>query len=206
MSESEIEKKILSIDEKYKGRNYVSFTIPDSKCDIYYRLYGKGPRKVIFIMGLATRGDVWDFQADFFEQSHSEHYQIVVYDNRGCGQSTETSGRYTTKMLAQDASYLLDHLKWNNKVNVVGISMGGMIAQELTFINPNRIATLTLIATHAGGSLARVPLSGFFPMIRVVTMKDTEAKLRLLMHVNYGPKTIENKEKHNRLLESGVKK
>jgi pimeloyl-ACP methyl ester carboxylesterase len=67
--------------------------------------------------------------------------------------SETVAGRWTTSMFAKDAISLLDHLKWHENVHIVGLSMGGMIAQEICKADPmpSRIASLTLISTIAGG-------------------------------------------------------
>jgi len=71
-------------------------------------------------------------------------------DNRGTGFSDTANGcRWTTSAMARDAVHVLDDLDWLERVHVVGISMGGMIAQELALMAPERIASLALIATIA---------------------------------------------------------
>jgi pimeloyl-ACP methyl ester carboxylesterase len=76
---------------------------------------------------------------------------VLVFDNRGVGKSTNGSfERYTTKGLARDAIAVIDAVGWTeDKINLVGISMGGMISMELTCMIPDRINTLTLLCTCA---------------------------------------------------------
>ena len=76
---------------------------------------------------------------------------MLTVENRGMGLSDVVPGRWTTNKMARDALYLLDHLGWKENVHVVGLSMGGMIAQELCKVGKGRIASLTLLSTIAGG-------------------------------------------------------
>ena len=75
--------------------------------------------------------------------------RAIAYDNRGSGRSTVTPGPYTTRGLAADATALLDALGIE-RTDVFGMSMGGMIAQELALGWPGRVRRLILGCTHAG--------------------------------------------------------
>ncbi len=75
---------------------------------------------------------------------------MIVYDHRGIGNSSRVEEPFTIAQLAQDAGGLLDALELDS-AHVLGISMGGMIAQELALAQPERIRTLTLGCTYCGG-------------------------------------------------------
>jgi pimeloyl-ACP methyl ester carboxylesterase len=84
-------------------------------------------------------------------KEHEDEFQICIFDNRGCGRSSCPESKFSTSAMAKDTLDLLDHLEWE-KVHVVGISMGGMISQELALLMlpQERLASLALAVTHAG--------------------------------------------------------
>jgi len=86
----------------------------------------------------------------------AERFKVVSFDNRGFGDSEITPGPYTTAQLAGDALALLDALELE-RAHVIGISLGGMIAQELVLAAPERVHKLVLCSTTAGGPAA-VPM------------------------------------------------
>ncbi len=75
--------------------------------------------------------------------------RVIAYDNRGSSATSVTPGPYTTAQMAADAVGLLDHLSLD-RADVFGMSMGGMIAQELAITHPERVDRLVLGCTHAG--------------------------------------------------------
>ncbi len=75
----------------------------------------------------------WQRQTKDFGHTEGDQYSSLVFDNRGIGESDKPLLRYTTFEMARDVVELLDHVGWteSRSIHVVGISMGGMIAQEL---------------------------------------------------------------------------
>ncbi|KAK9709658.1 hypothetical protein K7432_008894 [Basidiobolus ranarum] len=139
--------------------------------NLYYQVRGPedSPKKAFLIMGLFGSNYAWEIQSKFLA---SKGYQVCTYDNRGVGHSDAPSGLYTTKEMALDAAELLEHLGWNSKVSVVGISMGGMIAQELALVaKPGTICCLILTSTHAGMTLT--PFTGLFGVLKGLIAKDS---------------------------------
>ena len=120
--------------------------------------------------------------------------QSVTYDNRGCARSSAPlTIHYTTEQMAKDALALLDHLKWN-QFHVVGVSMGGMIALELGLLASNRVLSLSLLATHAGGIEGRAPLIGVQQILRSLSLRDERAIVENVMQMLYSRKTLTNPE------------
>jgi len=110
--------------------------------DVYYEEHGSGA-PLLLIMGLAADSTAWMFQVPDFAQ----HYRTIVFDNRGVGRTSKPAGPYTIHEMADDAAALLDVLDVP-RAHVVGVSMGGMIAQELTLRHAERVRSLVLACTY----------------------------------------------------------
>lgn len=109
--------------------------------ELYYEEHGNGI-PLLCIMGFATDSNGWLLQVPAF----AERYRTIVFDNRGVGRSAKPTGPYTIHEMADDAAGLLDHLDID-RAHVLGLSMGGMIAQELVLRHPHRVSGLVLAAT-----------------------------------------------------------
>jgi pimeloyl-ACP methyl ester carboxylesterase len=101
------------------------------------------------IMGLAGMMTSWQRQTRYFGHDHGDKYSVLILDNRGVGNSDKLLARYSTSEMAADIVELLDHVGWRGQreVHAVGISLGGMIAQELACAIPSRLASLSLLCT-----------------------------------------------------------
>src|SRR5579863_1940844 len=119
---------------------------------LYYEVHGRG-EPLLMIMGLGSSSATWS--PELIAQL-SRQFQTIVYDNRGTGQSDKPAIPYSLGMFASDAIALLDALKIA-RAHVFGVSMGGMIAQELALAHPSRLQTLTLGCTTCGGKHAVPP-------------------------------------------------
>ena len=84
-------------------------------------------------MGLATFKTSWQRQTKDFGHDQPDNYSCLIFDNRGMGESDKPTMRYSTSEMAKDTLELVDHIGWTNPrdLHVIGVSMGGMIAQEL---------------------------------------------------------------------------
>jgi pimeloyl-ACP methyl ester carboxylesterase len=89
-------------------------------------------------MGLGGMKYAWQRQTKDFGHTKGDVYSSLVFDNRGIGSSSKPTFRYSTSEMAKDVVELVDHLGWtdNRSLHVIGISMGGMIAQELVSSTP----------------------------------------------------------------------
>ena len=111
-----------------------------------------GAVPILLIPGIPAVAGDWDPLALPLSASR----RVIAYDNRGSGGSSVTPGPYTTGLLASDAAALLDRLGVG-EADVFGMSMGGMIAQELAIGWPGRVRRLVLGCTHAGIAHAARP-------------------------------------------------
>jgi len=114
--------------------------------EIYYEQAGIGP-PVLFISG--TGGDL-RLKPNVFDGPLSRHFQVTAYDQRGLGQTDKPDKPYTMADYADDAAHLLDALGLD-QVHVIGVSFGGMVAQEFALRHQSRIRRLVLACTSPGG-------------------------------------------------------
>jgi pimeloyl-ACP methyl ester carboxylesterase len=113
--------------------------------DIYYEVHGEGANLVL-IEGLGTDLWMWFRQLPAF----TPHFRTLVYDVRGIGRSDMPPGPYSHSQNAADLAGLLDHLGWE-RTHVLGISMGGFIAQQFALDYSARVDRLVLVSTAFGG-------------------------------------------------------
>jgi pimeloyl-ACP methyl ester carboxylesterase len=110
---------------------------------LYWESHGDG-EPLLCIMGLGGDSRYWDFQTPTFARRH----RTLVFDNRGVGHSDKPPGPYSIAAMAEDAAAVLD-AAGVGRAHVLGISMGGMIAQELALSHPERVGALVLACTFA---------------------------------------------------------
>ena len=139
--------------------------------DLYYEIHGEGV-PLIMIRGLGSTADHWVAQMPAF----SEKFRVVIFDNRGIGRSDKPDIPYTIGMMAQDTVGLMHALNIR-RAHVLGISMGGMMAQEIAIRYPEMVHGLVLGCTHCGGKHVSPRMkksAGFSGNIFLpVTMKGT---------------------------------
>ena len=114
--------------------------------ELYYERSGTGPR-VLLISG--TGGDLRQ-RPSITDGPLSAHFEVLAYDQRGVGQSSIPEGPYSMADYADDAAHLLSAVGWDEAL-VLGISFGGMVAQELALRHRKRVRKLALACTSSGG-------------------------------------------------------
>jgi 3-oxoadipate enol-lactonase len=148
------------------------------KHQIHYETYGdRAKPPVLLIMGLAVSSKAWDR----LPQILADERFVVVFDNRGTGQSSKEGLAYRMRDLADDAAAVLD-AAGVAQADVFGISMGGMIAQELVLRHPSRVRRLALGATF--GSFRRrdkPPMRSVWDLILLNLGFDSAARLARLL-------------------------
>ncbi len=123
-------------------------TIEANGIDIYYEEHGSG-EPLLLIMGFGGNAATWNPQIEGL----AKHFRVIAFDNRGVGRTSAPDGPYSISQMACDVVGLLDGLDIP-RAHVFGISMGGMVAQELAIDHPTRIDSLILGCTTPGSSRA----------------------------------------------------
>jgi pimeloyl-ACP methyl ester carboxylesterase len=142
--------------------------------DINYKVYGSGP-PVLLIMGLGGRGDAWQ---PFAEALAAAGHTAIHFDNRDVGWSSLVEDKvYEIADMAADAIGLLDHLGIA-RTDILGISMGGIITQEILLRAPERVRRAVLLATTPGGPNAVHPANEVAALLLQRAQGDPVALLR----------------------------
>jgi len=115
--------------------------------DLYYERAGSGG-PLLFISG--SGGDL-RVRPNQMQSPMAKQFDMVSYDQRGLGQTTKPDSPCTMADYADDAAALMDALGWQ-QVPVIGVSFGGMVAQEFVLRHPERVSRLVLACTSPGGA------------------------------------------------------
>jgi pimeloyl-ACP methyl ester carboxylesterase len=153
---------------------------------IHYDVHGDGePLLCVHGLGVDRRG--WVLQIGPW----SEQHQVVVFDNRDVGESSYVAEEYGPQDMAKDALALADHLGLES-FHLLGISLGGMVAQHLALEHPERVRTLTICVSHGGsGTYGAVRGRLLGEMMQGLTREDRVDQLMLLC---YTEAFFENKD------------
>ena len=151
--------------------------------ELFYELSGSG-EPLLMIQGMSATRLAWG--RPFLEELERS-FECTVFDNRGMGLSGQAELPFTTADLAADTAGLLDALGMES-AHVLGISMGGMIAQELALAHPERIRTLTIGASYCGGPQSSLMAPEDLQMLGTAFASgEREQVFRAMWEINLSP-------------------
>ena len=150
-------------------------TTPVGDIKIAYKIYGHG-EPLIMIMGFSGTMDFWDARVI---KKLAEHYQVIVFDNRGMGLTSDSPKEYTIKLFADDTAGLMKAIKIK-RAHILGWSMGTNIAQELVLDYPEMTDKLILYAADPGGQEAIQPIPEVMQKLNDTSGTTRERGLRSL--------------------------
>ena len=132
-----------------------SGTVRANGQELYYEIHGEG-QPLVLVMGIGYDSSLWTLAQ---VPALSQKFQVVIFDNRDAGRSSQATSPYTIADMADDTAGLMDALDIK-KAHVCGLSMGGMIAMEFALRHPRRLDRMIL--TGAPGAPAR---AAFHPIM-----------------------------------------
>jgi 3-oxoadipate enol-lactonase len=142
---------------------------------LYYESHGRGS-PLILIRGLGSNADHWYAQVPDL----SRHHRVITFDNRGIARSGDPGKPFTLRDMARDTITLLDALEIG-QAHVLGLSMGGMVAQEMAIEYPQRLRGLVLVVTHCGGRRQILAADAIRQKIhRLVVLGDPDAWVEMI--------------------------
>jgi pimeloyl-ACP methyl ester carboxylesterase len=153
---------------------------------IWYRVFGEGGRgdDVVLVQGLGLSSRFWFDQPELLSGDPERPCRVLVLDNRGTGRSDKPRPPYRMAEMADDVVAAMDAAGMRRAV-IVGISMGGMIAQHVALRHPKRVDGLVLLATTPGLPHGRPPrlrdLATLLSMPVVVPRRGAKALARILL-------------------------
>jgi pimeloyl-ACP methyl ester carboxylesterase len=170
--------------------------------ELDYERSGAGP-PLLLIMGLSGTALSWG--EPFLEQLRQD-FDVIAYDHRGIGASSHLDGPITIRELADDTAGLLEALALDS-AHVLGISMGGMIAQELALAHPERVRTLTLGCTYCGGpGSVRASEEVWARVIGAGRSGDRELVLRTMWEINVSAAFAAEEAERQRFVERALRR
>lgn len=164
-----------------------------------YERSGSGP-PLLLIMGLS--GTLLHWGEPFMEALRGD-FDVISYDHRGVGASSRVEAPFTIADLAADATALLAALELES-AHVMGISMGGMIAQELALSHPELLRTLTLGCTYCGGPGSSLPTQP--ELAEAVMSGDRERALRAMWDANISKDFAQDADAYARFRAIGLER
>jgi pimeloyl-ACP methyl ester carboxylesterase len=151
--------------------------------ELNYERAGTGA-PLLLIQGMSANHLAWGRP---FSSLLEESFEVIAFDNRGMGLSAPVTEAFSIAEMAADTAALLDALEIES-AHVLGISMGGMIAQELALAHPERLRSLTLGCTYCGGPGSQLmDPADFQGLAEALASGDQDRVFRAMWELNLSP-------------------
>ena len=149
--------------------------IENSEMRVYYEVHGdKAP--LVLLSGMGRNHSVWSDYIEFL----TEHFQIILIDNLGCGRTTCTKKPFSMEDMAKSVALVLNEVCPNQSVDILGHSMGGFIAQHVALHYPQIVNRLALISTTAcQGAIPRISMDDVLALRAASVPMDLVARVFL---------------------------
>ncbi len=165
--------------------------------EIAWYALGEG-EPIVLVMGLGGSSGEWGTR---FPALLAERHRVIMIDNRGTGTSSRLIRVHSLDELARDTVAVIDEVA-GGRAHVLGVSMGGMIAQHVALDHPKKLNKLVLTATHCGGARAVLPLPHLIPVLFAPPSESPAATIRARFAAISAPGWA---EQHPELLEERVR-
>lgn len=168
-----------------------------SRRNVYYEIHGdlQGSQKLVLIMGMNFTCSAWSEQVEFF--SKKPDHAVLVFDNPGSGNSGAGAViNYKSSDMAKDTLALLNWLGWDQErsLHLVGVSLGGMVAQELCLMIPQRFKSVTFLSTRCGSKFDNPSKKAWNVVLKNVTQHLPEIqKLDIVLDCLFPREDMEGK-------------
>lgn len=151
--------------------------------ELHYERAGEG-EPLLLIQGMSANHLAWGRP---FSSLLERDFEVICFDNRGIGLSAAATEAFSTAEMAADTAALLDALEIES-AHVLGISMGGMIAQELALAHPAKLRSLTLGCTYCGGEGSQLmDPADFQGLVEAMASGDRMRVYRAMYELNLSP-------------------
>src|SRR5215212_7086074 len=171
--------------------------------NIAYKRFGQG-KPILFISGTSQTKDAWE--PTLLLQLAATNHTVIVFDNRGIGETTVGTKPFSIEQFANDTAGFLDALQIE-KADVFGASLGSFVAQELSLNYPEKVDRLILHATYCGGNEAVYASGQAFESImtlsspQVLLNMTAEQQAMILAPIMFPPEWL---EEHPEILNTTV--
>jgi len=167
-------------------------SVDASGMELYYERAGEG-EPLLLIQGMSATQMAW---GQPFSSLLEQSFECISFDNRGIGRSGPVAEPFTIAEMAADTVALLDALEIET-AHVLGISMGGMIAQELALAHPGRLRSLTLGCTYCGGQGSQLmDPADFGGLVEAMGSGDPQRVFRAMWELNLSPSFREDEGRY----------